>query len=162
MGREWRTGHDEAIEALQWGNPQPTARPRLMPLNHSFTLDLVVGFQQRTDAERFLMEFKERLAKFELEVHPDKTRLIAFGRDAWRNRKRKSQAKLRTFPFLGFTHYCGENSKGLLSGLAEDGEQANEGQAPAAQARAMRSNARAGRCYREVAETGGTRLLPIS
>lgn len=63
---------------------------------------------------RFLKEFQERLAKFELEVHPDKTRLIAFGREAWRNRKRSGQAKLETFTFLGFTHYCGENSKGYF------------------------------------------------
>jgi RNA-directed DNA polymerase len=76
--------------------------------------DLVVGFQHRADAERFLKEFQERLAKFELEVHPDKTRLIAFGREAWRNRKREGRAKLETFTFLGFTHYCGETSKGYF------------------------------------------------
>jgi len=76
--------------------------------------DLVAGFQHRADAERFLKEFQERLAKFELEVHPDKTRLIAFGREAWRNRKRPGQAKLETFTFLGFTHRCGENSKGYF------------------------------------------------
>jgi len=76
--------------------------------------DLVAGFQHRADAERFLKEFQERLAKFGLEVHPDKTRLIAFGREAWRNRKRPGQAKLETFMFLGFTHYCGENSKGYF------------------------------------------------
>ena len=76
--------------------------------------DLVVGFEHRADAERFLKEFQERLAKFELEIHPDKTRLIAFGREAWRNRKRDGQAQLGTFPFLGFTHYCGENSKGCF------------------------------------------------
>jgi RNA-directed DNA polymerase len=76
--------------------------------------DLVAGFQHRADAERFLKEFQERLAKFEWEVHPDKTRLIAFGREAWRNRKRVGQGKLETFTFLGFTHYCGENSKGYF------------------------------------------------
>ena len=76
--------------------------------------DLVAGFQHRADAERFLKEFQARLAKFELEVHPDKTRLIAFGREAWRNRKRAGQGKLETFTFLGFTHYCGENSKGYF------------------------------------------------
>jgi RNA-directed DNA polymerase len=74
--------------------------------------DLVAGFQRQTDAERFLKEFQERLAKFGLELHPDKTRLIEFGRQAWRNRKRGGQEKLETFTFLGFTHYCGENSKG--------------------------------------------------
>jgi group II intron reverse transcriptase/maturase len=76
--------------------------------------DLVAGFQHRAEAERFLKEFQERLAKFELEVHPDKTRLIAFGREVWRNRKRGGQSKLETFTFLGFTHYCGENSKGYF------------------------------------------------
>lgn len=76
--------------------------------------DLVVGFQHRADAERFRKEFQERLAKFELELHPDKTRLIAFGREAWRNRRRAGQAKLETFTFLGFTHYCGEDSKGYF------------------------------------------------
>ncbi len=76
--------------------------------------DLVVGFQHQADAERFLKEFQERLAKFELEVHPDKTRLMAFGREAWRHRKREGRAKLETFTFLGFTHYCGENSKGYF------------------------------------------------
>jgi hypothetical protein len=57
--------------------------------------DLVAGFQHRADAERFLKEFQERLAKFGLEVHPDKTRLIAFGREAWRNRKREGQGSLK-------------------------------------------------------------------
>ncbi len=76
--------------------------------------DLVAGFQHRADAERFLKEFQERLAKFGLELHPDKTRLIEFGRQAWRNRKRRGKAKLETFTFLGFTHYCGENSKGYF------------------------------------------------
>jgi RNA-directed DNA polymerase len=76
--------------------------------------DLVAGFQHRADAERFLKEFQERLAKFGLEVHPEKTRLIAFGREVWRNRKRAGQGKLETFTFLGFTHYCGENSKGYF------------------------------------------------
>jgi len=76
--------------------------------------DLVAGFQHRTDAARFLKEFQERLAKFGLEVHPDKTRLIAFGREVWRNRKRPGQAKPETFTFLGFTHRCGENSKGYF------------------------------------------------
>jgi len=60
------------------GKPAATDRPRLTPLSHSFTLDLVVGFQHRTEAGRFLKEFRERLAKFGLELHPDKTRLIEF------------------------------------------------------------------------------------
>ena len=74
--------------------------------------DLVVGFQHRADAERFLEEFRERLAKFGLEIHPEKTRLIEFGRFAQVNRKQRGAGKAETFTFLGFTHYCGTNSKG--------------------------------------------------
>jgi RNA-directed DNA polymerase len=70
--------------------------------------DLVVGFQHRTEAERFLREFRDRLAKFGLELHPDKTRLIEFGRFAARNRKQRGEGKPETFTFLGFTHFCGQ------------------------------------------------------
>jgi group II intron reverse transcriptase/maturase len=70
--------------------------------------DLVLGFQHRTDAERFLREFGERLAKFGLELHADKTRLIEFGRFAARDRKRRGEEKPETFTFLGFTHFCGQ------------------------------------------------------
>jgi RNA-directed DNA polymerase len=73
--------------------------------------DLVMGFQQRADAVRFLEEFKERLAKFGLELHPDKTRLIEFGRYAARDRKQHGKGKPETFTFLGFTHYCGQRHK---------------------------------------------------
>lgn len=74
--------------------------------------DLVVGFQHRAEAERFLREFRERLAKFGLELHPEKTRLIEFGREAWMKRQQEGKGKPETFQFLGFTHYCGQNSKG--------------------------------------------------
>src|SRR6266446_3169592 len=70
--------------------------------------DLVLGFQHRTDAERFLREFRDRLAKFDLELHADKTRLIEFGRFAARNRKQRGEGKPETFTFLGFTHFCGQ------------------------------------------------------
>src|SRR5580658_5467310 len=73
--------------------------------------DLVMGFQQRADAVRFLGEFKERLATFGLELHPDKTRLIEFGRYAARDRKQRGDGKPETFTFLGFTHYCGRRHK---------------------------------------------------
>ena len=69
--------------------------------------DLVMGFEHREDAERFLREFGERLAKFGLELHPNKTRLIEFGRYAERNRYQRGEGKPETFDFLGFTHYCG-------------------------------------------------------
>jgi hypothetical protein len=92
--------------------------------------DLVLGFQYRTEAERFLCEFRERLAKFGLELHADKTRLIEFGRFATRDRKQRGQGKPETFTFLGFTHYCGQrHSNGSLHRLADYGEEANGGQA---------------------------------
>ena len=71
--------------------------------------DLVVGFQSRTEAKRFLDMFRERLAKFGLELHPEKTRLIEVGQHAERNRKRRGEGKPETFTFLGFTHYCGKH-----------------------------------------------------
>jgi hypothetical protein len=70
--------------------------------------DLVVGFENRTEAERFLEAFRERLAKFGLELHPEKTRLIEFGRFAAQDREKRGEGKPETFTFLGFTHYCGK------------------------------------------------------
>ena len=55
--------------------------------------DMVLGFQHRTEAERFLQDWRERLQKFELELHPDKTRLIEFGRFAAINRKQRGEGK---------------------------------------------------------------------
>ena len=73
--------------------------------------DSVLGFQYRTDAERFLQDWRERLRKFELELHPDKTRLIEFGRFAAASRKQRGAGKPETFDFLGFTHICGQSRK---------------------------------------------------
>ena len=71
--------------------------------------DAVLGFQHREDAERFLERLRERLRKFGLELHPDKTRLIEFGRFAAERRKRRGEGKPETFDFLGFTHICGRS-----------------------------------------------------
>ncbi len=73
--------------------------------------DTVVGFEHRADAERFLHEWKDRLQKFGLELHPDKTRLIEFGRHAAENRKQRGEGKPEVFNFLGFTHMCGKTRK---------------------------------------------------
>jgi RNA-directed DNA polymerase len=73
--------------------------------------DLVAGFERRAEAERFLEEFRERLAKFGLELHAEKTRLIEFGRFAVPNRKQRGEGKPETFTFLGFTHYCAKRRK---------------------------------------------------
>jgi RNA-directed DNA polymerase len=72
----------------------------------------ILGFQYQTDADRFLENLRERLAKFGLELHPDKTRRIEFGRFAEENRKRRGEGKPETFDFLGFTHISGKNSLG--------------------------------------------------
>jgi group II intron reverse transcriptase/maturase len=77
--------------------------------------DLVVGFEHRAEAERFLAQFRQRLAKFGLELHPDKTRLIEFGRFARNNRQARGEGEPESFTFLGFTHYCGTNSAGKFT-----------------------------------------------
>ncbi len=68
--------------------------------------DIVLGFQHESDAKRFNAILPERLGKFALELNPEKTRLIEFGRFAAENRKRRAERKPETFQFLGFTHIC--------------------------------------------------------
>jgi RNA-directed DNA polymerase len=74
--------------------------------------DAVLGFEHRAEAEVFLEELRERMRKFGLELHPEKTRLIEFGRYAEQNRERRGEGKPETFDFLGFTHICGKTWKG--------------------------------------------------
>ena len=74
--------------------------------------DFVAGFQHKRDAERFLDAVKERFGSFGLELHPDKTRLIEFGRFAQSSRRKRGQGKPETFDFLGFTHYCTKTRRG--------------------------------------------------
>lgn len=74
--------------------------------------DFVLGFQYRNEAERFLQELQERMAKFGLELHQEKTRLIEFGRHALPNRAKRGEGKPETFDFLGFTHICAKTRKG--------------------------------------------------
>jgi group II intron reverse transcriptase/maturase len=77
-----------------------------------FADDFTVGFEHRQDAERFLDELRGRFAKFGLELHPDKTRLIEFGPRAARNRAARGEPKPETFSFLGFTHICATTRSG--------------------------------------------------
>lgn len=77
-----------------------------------FADDTIVGFQHRSDADQFLIALKERLRKFDLELHPKKTRLIEFGRYANKRRKERGMGKPDTFTFLGFTHICGQTPNG--------------------------------------------------
>lgn len=79
--------------------------------------DFVVGFQHRADAERFRSDLRERFARFDLTLHPDKTRLFEFGRFARTNRRKRGEGKPETFDFLGFTHICGKTRKGRFKVL---------------------------------------------
>lgn len=74
--------------------------------------DTVLGFEHHEDAERFLQDLHDRLARFGLSLHPDKTRLIEFGKKAIDDRNQRGEGKPETFDFLGFTHYCTRKKDG--------------------------------------------------
>jgi group II intron reverse transcriptase/maturase len=84
-----------------------------------FADDFVAGFEHRQEAERFLAELRERFARFGLALHPDKTRIVEFGRYAERNRRGRGGGKPETFNFLGFTHSCGKTRKGRFTVLRQ-------------------------------------------
>lgn len=84
-----------------------------------FADDFVVGFEHRNEAERFLTELRERFAQFGLGLHPDKTRLIEFGRYADKNRRERGDGKPEAFNFLGFTHICAKTRKGWFTVLRQ-------------------------------------------
>ena len=96
--------------------------------------DNVLGFQHRADADRFLTEFRERLGKFGLELHPDKTRRIEFGRFAERNRKQERRREARDVRFSGIHAYQREGPERELCGEAQNDQQADAGQAAGNQA----------------------------
>jgi len=77
-----------------------------------FADDFIVGFEQEHDAHQFLTELRERFAKFGLGLHPDKTRLIEFGRNADWTRRRRGRGKPETFDFLGLRHICARSKNG--------------------------------------------------
>jgi group II intron reverse transcriptase/maturase len=79
--------------------------------------DFIVGFQHEQDARRFLIELKDRFKAFGLELHPEKTRLIEFGRYANSNREARGESNAETFNFLGFTHICGQTRNGKFTVL---------------------------------------------
>jgi group II intron reverse transcriptase/maturase len=91
---QWRTRHARGdVIIVRWAD------------------DFVVGFEHREDAERFWAELRGRLAKFDLELNAEKTRLIEFGRHAARDRAARGLGKPETFQFLGFTHICARTRK---------------------------------------------------
>src|SRR2546428_1862455 len=115
MRGRWRRsdGPLEGDTRPKWGETAgprtPWTPPRQCPT------PLIVGFQHRADAERFLAELRERLAKFSLELHPEKTRLLEFGPFAAEHRRRADEGKPETFDFLGFTHICGKKRNGRFT-----------------------------------------------
>ena len=74
--------------------------------------DLVTGFEYEADARAFLADMRARFEAFGLELHPEKTHLIEFGRHARKNRKDRGLGKPEAFTFLGFTHICGQSRRG--------------------------------------------------
>src|SRR6202044_2789760 len=87
---------------------------------HAHGDDIVVGFNSKTDADHFRAELTERMRKFHLELHPEKTRLLEFGPFAINNRQRRGDGKPETFNFLGFTHICvKKRSNGMYTVLRQ-------------------------------------------
>jgi hypothetical protein len=80
-----------------------------------FADDYIVGFEHQRDAHRFLEDLRRRLAKFNLELAAENTRLIEFGRFAAERRRARGQGKPETFQFLGFTHMCGKTKQGRFT-----------------------------------------------
>jgi len=94
--------------AQQWRRRHAGARVILV----RYADDFVLGFQSETDARRMLADLKQRLAKFGLTLHEDKTRLLEFGKIPAEQREVRGQRRPETFTFLGFTHYCGKTRDG--------------------------------------------------
>jgi hypothetical protein len=94
--------------AQQWRNRQ--ARGEMIVVRYAD--DSVVGFEHEADAKRFLSDMRARSEAFGLSLHPDKTRLIRFGRFAALNRKERGLGKPETFNYLGFTMVCGTKRSG--------------------------------------------------
>ena len=94
--------------AQQWRQRHATGQVIIV----RYADDSVFGFEHKEDAERFLEAMRGRLAQFGLALHPDKTRLIEFGRRAIEKRKQRGEGKPETFDFLGFTHCCSTTRKG--------------------------------------------------
>jgi RNA-directed DNA polymerase len=93
----------------QWIHAWRKAPERGSVIAIRYADDSVVGFEKKETAQQFLMHLRERLGKFGLSLHPDKTRLIEFGRFAPERRRARGDDKPGTFDFLGFTHCCGQD-----------------------------------------------------
>lgn len=95
-----------------WLQQWRTKRARGDVIAVRYADDFIVGFQYQSDAEQFLEELRKRLSSFSLELHPEKTRLIEFGRYAAERRRERNEGKPETFNFLGLTHICARTKRG--------------------------------------------------
>jgi len=98
-----------------WVNQWRERHARGSVITVRYADDFVVGFQSQVDAERFLRELRKRMEQFGLQLHPEKTRLIEFGRYAPERRRKRGDGKPETFNFLGFAHCCGTTRKGTFT-----------------------------------------------
>ncbi len=98
----------------QWFENEVKPRMKGEAKLYRYADDLIATFQFKDDADRFMQVLIKRFEKFGLRLHPDKTKLIEFGRAAW-TKSKKAGVKPATFNFLGFTHYCGTTRKGKFS-----------------------------------------------
>ena len=98
-----------------WANQWRERHARGSVIIVRYADDFVMGFQSQVDAERFLRELQARMEKFGLQLHPEKTRLIEFGRYAAERREKRGDGKPESFNFLGFTHCCGKTRKGTFT-----------------------------------------------
>jgi RNA-directed DNA polymerase len=104
----WPTLHSFDLWAERWRRREAVGDMIIV----RYADDIVVGFEHETEARRFWDAMRERLQEFALSLHPDKTRLIEFGRHAAANREKRGLAKPETFTFLGFTLICGKSRRG--------------------------------------------------
>ena len=122
--------------------------------------DFIVGFQHESDARRFLNEMRERVGKFALSLHPEKTRIIEFGRFAADRRERRGLGRPETFNFLGFTFICGKTRAGKFQ-VKRKTRRPHAGEAADGQRGDAKAYAPANRGSREVAVSCRTWLLQL-
>ena len=123
--------------------------------------DIVVGFEHEADARRFWEAMRARLAEFALSLHPEKTRLIEFGRYAAVTRDQRGLGKPETFNFLGFTFICGKSRQGHFLLKRKTPARPHAGEAPGDQGRAATAHASADPRAGAMAEAGRHRLLRL-
>src|SRR5262245_20435749 len=106
-----RRGQGRALWAERWRRREASGDMIIV----RYADDIIVGFQYETDARPFWDAMRERLAEYSLSLHPEKTRLIEFGRFAADQRARRGLGKPETFNFLGFTFICGRSRRGRFA-----------------------------------------------